>query len=407
MPAIAAELRLQMDKVSADQSGPAASPSLQTGQAVHVHGLQSRPNLNGCSGVIVSDEANGRWAVQVQGVTGRLLLKGSNLGLLPPDSDDSRTKEARSTFAGSNPELLSMVALAKRAPEGPLVERARLVLLEHERRQKQGPPEAAATEAREQVVARLRSDSRVWQIAEVFSAGECSELIGFIEAAAARRGWNKLRHGKHPTTDMPLSAVPECEATVRSILFRRVLRALAAVYLPEGFLPEHLQVRDAFYVKYDAAPGKQRALELHTDGSIFSVNILLSDPDADFEGGGTFFEPSGVTVRPPRGACLGHSGQVRHSGVAISRGTRYLLVAFIGTVEEPYSLRNAAFAAHDAYLKFGDGAFCRREGDEAARELVRVAQGRTGRRRRPVELGGSMDREGTSADGPEDVSAGS
>ena len=87
LPAIAAELRLQMDKVSADQCGPAASPSLQTGQAVHVHGLQSRPSLNGCSGVIVSDEANGRWAVQVQGVTGRLLLqvlgalRGRTLGM--------------------------------------------------------------------------------------------------------------------------------------------------------------------------------------------------------------------------------------------------------------------------------------------------------------------------------------
>lgn len=100
---------------------------------------------------------------------------------------------------------------------------------------------------------------------------------------------------------------------------------------------------------------------MHTDGSIFSFNLLLNEP-TDFDGGGTFFEATGQTVsadtitrspchaessrqplplvRPPRhatppqvrasrGAAVGHSGQARHSGVAITRGERYLLVGFI------------------------------------------------------------------------------
>ena len=169
------------------------------------------------------------------------------------------------------------------------------------------------------------------------------------------------------------------------MLFRRVLRPLAPIYflpgLPSGhaFLPEHLELRDCFFVKYSAAAGGQRSLVLHTDGSIFSFNILLSDPNGGFEGGGTFFEPSGVTVRPARGCALGHSGQVRHCGVEITRGDRYLLVGFVGCRERPYELQQAELAAHDAYLKFGEGAWDRSK----LPELSKLAHGRSGRRRRP------------------------
>ena len=143
---------------------------------------------------------------------------------------------------------------------------------------------------------------------------------------------------------------------MRSTIFRHVLRVLCPLYMPRGFLPEHLELRDAFFVRYSAAPGHQRALETHTDGSIFSFNILLSDTRA-FEGGGTWFEALDLTVTPPRGAALGHSGQLRHSGVEITCGERYILVGFIGSVAEPYSMHAADWAAHDAYLRFGAAAW--------------------------------------------------
>ena len=99
----------------------------------------------------------------------------------------------------------------------------------------------------------------------------------------------------YPTTDLPLSEVPSVEPLLRSAVFRRVLRPLASYYLPPPFLPEHLEFREAFFVKYSAAAGGQRALNVHTDGSVFSFNLLLNSPD-DFEGGGTFFEPSSQVV---------------------------------------------------------------------------------------------------------------
>ena len=200
----------------------------------------------------------------------------------------------------------------------------------------------------------------VWLLPDALSGDECDTVLGAVEEAARRRGgWDKDRHGQYPTTDMPLGDVPEIEPLLREAIFRNVLRPLAHRYLPPPFLPEHLEWRDAFFVKYDAAPGQQRQLHMHTDGSIFSFNLLLNHPD-DFDGGGTFFEPTGQTVRPPRGTAVGHSGQVRHSGVAITRGKRYLFVGFIGCAQHAFPMRGAgwqAAAAREAFLKFGKGAW--------------------------------------------------
>lgn len=216
------------------------------------------------------------------------------------------------------------------------------------------------------IKARLRNDSRVWQIDNVFDAAECAVILRAVREAAERRGWDKLRHGKHPTTDLPLGAVPKFEAMVRARLFRHVLRRLAPIYMHAHYLPEHLELRDAFFVKYSAAPGQQRSLETHTDGSIFSVNVLLSDPDCDFDGGGTWFEAWDTTVTPPRGSAIGHSGQARHSGIEITRGERFVLVAFIGSVASPYSLQQPEWAVHDAFLKFGSAAWAREDADLAS-----------------------------------------
>ena len=232
----------------------------------------------------------------------------------------------------------------------------------------------------------------MWVIDGALTAGECDRVLSAVKAAAERRGgWDKDRHGKYPTTDMPFGDVPEVEPLVRSAVFRRVLCPLTPHYLPPGFLPEHLTFKDCFYVRYSAAAGQQRELSVHTDGSIFSFNILLNDP-SDFDGGGTLFEPSGLTAREGKGAAVGHSGQVRHAGVAITRGERYLLVGFIGCATYPYStdaapapapasdpaaggaLAGVVAAAHDAFCKFGDGAWQRRGAGVVPRMLEDAKQ---------------------------------
>ena len=130
------------------------------------------------------------------------------------------------------------------------------------------------------------------------------------------------------------------------------------VAVSQTVLPEHLELSDCFFVKYSSAAGQQRELAMHTDGSIFSFNILLNESSA-FVGGGTLFEASGILASTRRGGCIGHSGQVRHCGVAITSGERYLLVGFVGCATHAYSAESPAQAAADSFSKFGLGAWDR------------------------------------------------
>ena len=66
---------------------------------------------------------------------------------------------------------------------------------------------------------------------------------------------------------------------------------------------------------------------MHHDGSFLSFNILLSDTN-DFNGGGTYFD-DGLTTHLEQGDILIHSSRIRHAGLPITKGTRYLLVGFI------------------------------------------------------------------------------
>ena len=244
--------------------------------------------------------------------------------------------------------------------------------------------------------ANAEAAGRVWRIDGVFNGAECDAILRAVASATSRRGgWDHDRHGHYPTTDLPLSSVPEVEALIRTTLFRNLLSPLARHYLPPPALPEHLELIDCFFVRYSClVDGDQTELERHTDGSTFSFNVLLNEPAA-FEGGGTRFyhdaaarraadppdsssrdeEPhekrpppveregppdgdvDGRTLHVARGAALAHSGHLEHSGVKITHGERYILVGFVGSVAYPYTAEIAGHAERDAFGKFGDAAW--------------------------------------------------
>jgi len=82
--------------------------------------------------------------------------------------------------------------------------------------------------------------------------------------------------------------------------------------------------KDLFIVKYKH--DEQNFLEMHSDGTIISFNILLSEQN-DFEGGGTCFD-DGLVIKSEQGDLIIHNGIIRHSGLPITQGTRYLLLGF-------------------------------------------------------------------------------
>ena len=225
-----------------------------------------------------------------------------------------------------------------------------------------GDGDAAAAKVRPKTPAMKEKDA-VWVVPNVLTADECMSVRRAVdEAAAARGGWQS-RHRRFPTMDLPLSAALSLEPMLREVIFQRIIRALATFYCGEAFLPEHLEVRECFFVKYSAEAGGQRALPMHTDGSLFSFNILLNDPLTDFDGGGTTFASTDWTVRVPMGAAVVHGGDSFHAGYPIVRGERYLLVGFVQeTREQAYVVAESVAAASAAFLKFGHAAWERSTG---------------------------------------------
>jgi hypothetical protein len=159
---------------------------------------------------------------------------------------------------------------------------------------------------------------------KIYGKTVCEWIIFESEEYAKNNGgWTISRHEKYATTDIPVEKITP--------IFRYVLYSFQTIFknIKTSYcLPSDTEfnIKDLFVVKY--SENAQSSLELHHDGSFFSANILLSDP-SDFEGGGTYFNDE-TTSYLKQGDMLIHSGMIKHAGIQITKGKRYLLVAFIG-----------------------------------------------------------------------------
>lgn len=121
-----------------------------------------------------------------------------------------------------------------------------------------------------------------------------------------------------------------------------------------------LDVREPHVVKYDTSRVERQKLDMHTDKSEWTFLIALSEGRGqDYKGGGTYFQALNSTVHLQRfvlltvipapldvlltcftlvliyivlicrGQMVIFRGKLRHSGVQIRHGCRYLLVGFL------------------------------------------------------------------------------
>jgi hypothetical protein len=162
-----------------------------------------------------------------------------------------------------------------------------------------------------------------------FTKDICKWIINeYEEYALLNGGWTKDRHKKYPTTDLQAES---CKNVFRFII-TTFIETISKIILDSYQLKNNddddfdFDFNDIFVVKYES--GQQEFLEMHTDNSMITVNILLSEPNIDFVGGGTFFDDE-LTVNAKIGDMLIHCGKDRHSGLPITSGKRYLLVYFI------------------------------------------------------------------------------
>ena len=164
---------------------------------------------------------------------------------------------------------------------------------------------------------------------EYFKSDVCNWIIDESESYAKNNGgWTTNRHKNYPTTDLPAENIKNVFSFILKTFELEIIKKIKKSYcLSENIM---FNIQDIFIVKYEV--GRQDHLEMHTDGSSITVNILLSDP-ANFVGGGTYFEDD-ITVTLEQGDMIMHSGKTRHSGLKITEGKRYLLVFFIEIQDE-------------------------------------------------------------------------
>ena len=161
----------------------------------------------------------------------------------------------------------------------------------------------------------------------IFTATECESIVNEAEKVASQIAWTTNRHGNFPTTDLPLVELPETLAFLRRALVERIYPALRqqfGCYLPD---PHRLRVADGFVVKYDAEAG-QKELKPHRDGSVLSFNIALN-PAENYQGGGTWFASLDDAIKLEQGEMVSHASGLLHGGHGITKGKRYILVAFV------------------------------------------------------------------------------
>lgn len=160
----------------------------------------------------------------------------------------------------------------------------------------------------------------------VLSRDECDRVTAAVVSTVAHRGFLKDRHTNHATTDIEASSVHSIDEWLRGVLSDRLFPTFRRKH---GYCD--VAFRDLFFVLYER--DDQSGLDLHRDATPLSLNILLNRPE-DFDGGGTFIEADEKVYAIDQGDCLVHSGKLAHAGMPVTRGHRFLLVAFVDVLDK-------------------------------------------------------------------------
>lgn len=162
-----------------------------------------------------------------------------------------------------------------------------------------------------------------FQIKNVINKSIGKWIIEESENYASYYGWTTKRHNNYPTTDIPLINIVNIYPYFETLYETSIKKLIKESYQLDETID--FNINDIFIVKYDSK--NQNFLEMHKDGSFISFNILLNDEN-DFEGGGTLFE-DGLIMKPEQGDLIIHSSLIKHSGLEIRNGKRYLIVGFL------------------------------------------------------------------------------
>lgn len=160
-------------------------------------------------------------------------------------------------------------------------------------------------------------------IPKLLSQAMCNSIINEAEDYANISGWTTDRHDNYPTTDNEVTNSWNTYNYISNHVHSKVFKEIERMYNVDSY---ELGINEFFVAKYQKRKNSQSSLAAHVDGSEFSFIIALND---DYEGGGTKFIKTDETIKLKTGDCLIFSGQNKHKGITVTKGTRYILTGFL------------------------------------------------------------------------------
>lgn len=191
-------------------------------------------------------------------------------------------------------------------------------------------------------------------------AGVCLKLArDYAEETSCWENVDQVRHVNYRTADFSLldEECPELMDYLNQIDFHeKIFTQISQAFglSTDDDEDHYMTYLDLFCVNYQASGDNDEnsdgndvldRLEPHRDGSLFSFTVLLSCPEADFSGGGTFFDAlqnlddeidtnklvskEGVLRPHQAGDAVLHTGKTLHGAEATTSGQRTVLVGFV------------------------------------------------------------------------------
>ena len=150
----------------------------------------------------------------------------------------------------------------------------------------------------------------------------CGKIIESAEKYVGVGKW-PLRHAAYKSCSISLDKLDIFDELMKNIFATKVLGALFNSY-NYNFT---WNISDIFINKYDCIYNAT-GLSPHKDGGHITINIALNDK-LEYESGGTKFIDGDELIRLDKGEILIHCAKDMHSGVQITKGTRYIMVIFL------------------------------------------------------------------------------
>lgn len=169
----------------------------------------------------------------------------------------------------------------------------------------------------------------------VFTLEECQAII--FEAETRNNGesdvWNSHEqyYKSMKITRNIANELPSTREFLGKACIERVFPLLQQMYpnlCPQGIDGlKKFRIFSAKVLKYDASTLNDY-LGVHHDGSLLTFLVALNKLE-EYQGGGTYIEPLGRSIRYEQGHLLCHPGIVRHGGEKVTDGVRYVLAVWI------------------------------------------------------------------------------